>query len=164
MRNLRTLSGSLLLIAMVVAALVAIACGGGDANPTPTPTQTDTPSTPTVASTPTDDGSVSACPGAIPWDEAGQHIDEWATVKGSVVTTTYSKNSRGQPTFLNIGRPYPDPDRFTVVIWVENRSNFQPPPERAYDGKMVCVTGRIYLYSGVTQMEADDSSDIDTDQ
>ena len=81
-------------------------------------------------------------------------------MKGPIVRTFYATDSRGQPTFLDIGRPYPDPDRFTVVIWVENRSNFQPPPERAYDGKMVCVTGRIYLYSGVTQVEADDPSDI----
>ena len=69
--------------------------------------------------------SVIACPppptkelpsNAITWDEAKYHIGERTTVCGPVVNTKYASTSKGNPTFLNIGKPYPDPDRFTVVI------------------------------------------------
>jgi len=73
-----------------------------------TPTPTPTPK-PTLTPTKT--------PGAVSWDRAKDHIGERITVYGAVVDTRYASSSRGRPTFLNIGKPYPDPGRFTVVIW-----------------------------------------------
>lgn len=83
--------------------------------------------------------------------EAGQHIGEEATVCGTVVSATYAARSRGRPTFLNLDRPYPD-HVFTIVIWGENRANFPEPPEAAYKGKPVCVTGQIGQYRGKAQI------------
>ncbi|MGQ9476647.1 MAG: hypothetical protein ACUVS1_08955 [Actinomycetota bacterium] len=74
-------------------------------------------------------------PYGLPWDQARYHIGERATVYGPVESTKWATQSRGQPTFLNLGNPYPDPNRFTVVIWVENRKNFPFPPEVYYQGR-----------------------------
>ena len=57
-----------------------------------------------------------ACPEAMAWDQAIQNVGERATVQGPVVGTRYASGSNGQPTFLNVGKDYPDRDRFTVVI------------------------------------------------
>jgi len=96
----------------------------------------------------------------ILWDEAIYHIGERATVYGPVVSTHYANTSKGQPTFLNIGKPYPDPDRFTVIIWGENRSNFPQAPEILYANKTIYVTGLIDEYEGVAQIEVFNPSQI----
>ena len=90
----------------------------------------------------------------ISWDEAADHIGDYATVEGRVVSTHYARTSRGQPTFLNVGKPYPDKDRFTVVIWGEDRSDFDDSPEDTYRGKLIRVSGTIDSYKGVPQIKA----------
>ena len=101
--------------------------------------------------------------GAISWDEAKYHIGERTTVYGPVVDTHWASGSKGKPTFLNIGKPYPDPDRFTVVIWIDYRANFPQAPEVYYLGKTIYVTGLIDEYpkgSGSAQIEVKDPSQI----
>jgi hypothetical protein len=97
---------------------------------------------------------------AITWDEAKYHYGERTTVCGPVVSTKWASGSKGQPTFLNIGKPYPDPDRFTVVIWVDYRANFPSPPEVYYKDKTICVTGLIIEYSGSPEIEVQDPFQI----
>jgi len=98
--------------------------------------------------------------GAIAWNEAKYHFGERATVYGAVVDTHWASGSKGKPTFLNIGKPYPDPDRFTVVIWIDYRANFPQAPEVYYLGKTIYITGLITEYNGVAQIEAKDPSQI----
>ena len=78
-----------------------------------------------------------------------------------MVSTHYASTSRGQPTFLNVGKPYPDPDRFTVVIWGDDRANFPWPPEDHYLGKTIAVTGLIIEYEGVAEIEVSSPSQIE---
>src|SRR2546426_4926707 len=66
-------------------------------------------------------------------NEAKDHIGEMATVCGSVVSTRYAASTKGQPTFLNLDKPYPN-QIFTVLIWGSNRSKFGGP-ETDYKGK-----------------------------
>jgi hypothetical protein len=87
-------------------------------------------------------------------------VGQVVTVRGPVLDATFASESRGQPTFLNIGRGYPDPTRFTVVIWIPNRSNFPAPPEELYSGQTVCVTGQVTLYNGSAEMEIIGPEDI----
>ncbi len=87
-----------------------------------------------------------APPGSIPAIEAATHVGEVATVCGVVASTRHLTSGR-RPTFLNLGRPYPDQD-LTILIWGEDRSKFAEPPERAFRDAYVCVTGRIELYRG----------------
>ena len=99
-------------------------------------------------------------PGSISWSEAKYHIGERTTVCGPVVDATWASGSNGKPTFLNLGKPYPDPDRFTVVIWIQNRGNFPQAPEDYYLGKTICVTGLITEYSGIAEIEVQYPSEI----
>jgi DNA/RNA endonuclease YhcR with UshA esterase domain len=89
----------------------------------------------------------------IQWNEAGNYIGVEVIVCGPVVDSKWASGSNGKPTFLNIGKPYPDPDRFTIVIWEEYRDNFPEYPEEFYLGKTVCVTGIVDEYNGSAQIE-----------
>jgi len=40
--------------------------------------------------------------------EAKEHFGESATVCGDVVSTRYAASTKGQPTFLNLDKPYPN--------------------------------------------------------
>jgi hypothetical protein len=73
--------------------------------------------------------------------QAAGHIGEQATVCGVVASTHFAPHSRGQPTFLNLDKPYPG-QIFTGVIWDEDRVKFGSP-ERTYEGKTVCFSGSI---------------------
>lgn len=96
------------------------------------------------------------------WGEAASYIGEYKTVCGPVVDSNYASSSNGQPTFLNLGEPYPKPNRFTVVIWGRNRSQFSTGPERLYFGSTICVTGLIEEYRGIPQIEVSGPSQIET--
>ena len=102
-------------------------------------------------------------PGAevIQWYEAKDHIGERTTVCGPIVSAMWATGSTGKPTFLNIGKPYPDPSRFTVVIWEDYRANFPQAPEVYYSGKTICVTGLIVPYDGVPEIEVKTPTQIE---
>ena len=95
------------------------------------------------------------------WSEAKNHIGEILTVYGPVISTYYASTSKGQPTFINIGKAYPDPERFTVVIWGQNRPNFPQAPEVYYSGKIIYVTGLIEEYEGVAEIVVSSPSQIE---
>src|SRR5712675_1381911 len=82
--------------------------------------------------------------------EAKEHVGDVATVCGTVVSTRYASSTKGQPTFLNLDKPYPN-QVFTVVIWGNNRSKFGTP-EDAYKGKRICVSGKITAYGGLPEI------------
>ncbi len=90
--------------------------------------------------------------------EAKDHVGETATVCGEVVSTRYAASTKGQPTFLNLDKPYPN-QIFTVVIWGNNRSKFGRP-EIEYNEKRICVTGKITEYRGVPEVIADAPAQI----
>jgi DNA/RNA endonuclease YhcR with UshA esterase domain len=90
--------------------------------------------------------------------EARDHVGETATVCGNVVSTRYASSTKGQPTFLNLDKPYPN-QIFTIVIWGNNRSKFGRP-EVEYNGKRICVTGKITEYRGVPEVIADAPAQI----
>jgi DNA/RNA endonuclease YhcR with UshA esterase domain len=93
--------------------------------------------------------------------EAKEHFGETATVCGEVVSARYADSTKGQPTFLNLDKPYPN-QVFTVVIWGNNRSKFGTP-EDAYKGKRICVSGKITAYGGLPEIVADDPKQIRTE-
>jgi hypothetical protein len=90
--------------------------------------------------------------------EAKEHIGDSATVCGDVVSTRYASSSKGQPTFLNLDKAYPN-QIFTVVIWGNSRSKFKTP-EEDYKDKKICVTGKITAYDGLPEIIADDPKQI----
>jgi hypothetical protein len=93
--------------------------------------------------------------------EAKEHFGETATVCGDVVSTRYAATTKGQPTFLNLDKPYPN-QIFTIVIWGNNRSKFGTP-EDDYKGKRICVSGKITAYAGLPEIVVDDPKQIRTE-
>jgi hypothetical protein len=79
-------------------------------------------------------------------EEAASHVGETATVCGVVASTTYAAQAPMAPTFLDLGKPYPN-QIFTAVILGNDRSKFGMP-ENSMREKTVCVTGEIFLYQG----------------
>lgn len=96
----------------------------------------------------------------ISWANAKEHVGEYVSIQGKVVGTKYASDSNGKPTFLNIGLDHPDPDRFTVVIWGENRKHFSNDPESYYLGKEVIVTGVVELYNGSAEIVISSEDEI----
>ena len=124
------------------------ACGLALASPVPAPAPRFGP----VAS-PTAVPVAVACPNAIPWNQAKGQVGRQATVGGPVARATFASTTRGQPTFVDLGVGFPDPNRFTILIWGNNRRNFPTPPEQLYVGKTVCVTGQVTEFQGIAQIE-----------
>lgn len=84
--------------------------------------------------------------------QAAQAVGQRATVCGVVASVHFAARSRDRPTFIDLGQPYPD-QVFTIVIWGDDRSRFNPVPE-TWQGKKVCVTGFIKLYRGTPEVVA----------
>src|SRR5262249_30473130 len=82
--------------------------------------------------------------------QAKDHVGEIATVCGVVASATFATRSKGQPTFLNLDKPYPE-HIFTALIWGSDRPKFGQP-ENTYKGKRICVTGTIKAYRGVPEI------------
>ncbi len=83
--------------------------------------------------------------------EAADHVGTVAEVCGEVASADYLPQVGGQPTFLNLGRPYPN-QPFTAVIWGNNLSKWAEAPEQLYAGRTVCVTGLIETHEGTPQI------------
>lgn len=91
----------------------------------------------------------SAPPRVSPADTKN-HIGEMATVCGKVVDTKTSKYGiagRGKPVMFDLDQPEPNP----VFYFVAFGAQPDDPAEAvaAYQGKHVCVTGKITAASGV---------------
>ena len=90
--------------------------------------------------------------------EARSHIGETATVCGHVAGVHYAARSHGQPTFINLNKPYPNAP-FTVLIWGSDRGKFGTP-ETAYSDHDICVTGQIRQYRSAPEIVASDPKQI----
>ena len=83
--------------------------------------------------------------------EAAEYAGRYVEVCGRVESARHVTQIGGEPTFLNLGRPYPDPC-FTAVIWGEDRHRWQMPPEERYLTHTICVTGEVQMHRGVPQI------------
>ncbi|HXZ01685.1 MAG TPA: hypothetical protein VEI03_16940 [Stellaceae bacterium] len=91
-------------------------------------------------------------------EEAAHHVGETATVCGTVASARFAERSRAQPTFLNLGKPYPD-QLFTIVIFGRDREKFGTP-ESTLLHQRVCATGAIKLYEGRPEMIVEDPAQL----
>lgn len=86
-------------------------------------------------------------------EEAIDHVGEFTTVAGEIYSVSYREDVDGQPTFINLGSDYPDPERLTIVIWGDYREDcYDVIPAEGEYGE-IAVTGEIYEYDGAAQIE-----------
>jgi DNA/RNA endonuclease YhcR with UshA esterase domain len=101
---------------------------------------------------------VPAVAAEISAENAANHVGQTTTVCGVVASTKYAANSRSQPTFLDMGRPYPNED-FTAVISGSDRAKFGAP-ETTLSGKRICVTGQVRDHRGKLGIIVSDPSQL----
>ena len=85
-------------------------------------------------------------------DAASGMLGQRAVVCGRVAAVTFAVNVGGQPTFINLERPFPD-QAFDAVIWGRDRAHWEVAPEQLYDGSEICVAGRVRAHDGVPRIE-----------
>ena len=90
--------------------------------------------------------------------DAIRHVGATATVCGPVASARYATQSKGQPTFLNLGKPFPNQE-FTALIWGPQRGAFSYPPE-SLAGQTICIHGLISTYQGKAQIVVSQPSQI----
>ena len=100
---------------------------------------------------------------AIAAENALNYVGQTGTVCGTVASVRYAVHTKGQPTFLNLNRPYPN-QIFTALVWGRDRAKFLEPPETCYRGRKICVTGRIVEYRGKAEIIVKDPSQITASQ
>ena len=86
--------------------------------------------------------------GGIAWHEAANHAGTVQRVCGPLAGSGNSTDD----VFLNLGRDYPDPERFQIVLW--DVGGVEPIPY----GATLCTYGQITLYKGVAQIELETAS------
>ncbi len=83
--------------------------------------------------------------------EAHEVVGQKATVCGVLMQVASPKGIRGNPTYLNMGKRYPD-HPFTVVIWGRDFMQFPMGQLKSYEGKQIAVTGLVEEYRGKPQI------------
>jgi hypothetical protein len=89
-------------------------------------------------------------PVAISWDQAKDHIGQSVTVTGPVVGT----HDFDDAVVLNVGKDFPDPDRFTVYVKMDMSSDATKPAFLT-TGTTISVTGTVKIYRKVPEIESD---------
>ncbi len=84
--------------------------------------------------------------------EAWNHVGEDAVVCGKVAGVFYAQRSKGQPTFINLEKDYPN-QLFTIIIWGKQRKQFKDL--RSFEGKRLCFRGAIQSYNERPEMVID---------
>lgn len=102
-----------------------------------------------------------ACPAVYSWSEAGRHLGEMACVEGVVASVG---TSRGGDVFLNLGKPYPDPGRFTLFVPARHVGKFEAQFGLRFwtnlVGKTVRALGTIEEYKGSPEIELSDPQNL----
>src|SRR4051812_37822213 len=87
----------------------------------------------------------------IKLEDAAKHIGDSVLVCGKVADAAFVETMENSPTFLNLGAPYPD-QLLNLVIWIDQRYQYNPAPETFYVNKNVCVTGKIEMINDFPEM------------
>lgn len=109
------------------------------------------------------------CKDDISWRDISKRVGDVVMVSGPLLAGRHMVGINGSPTWIDVGRKFPDKNRLQLVIWGENRERFSLPfmnfkayeyVEHQWDPVEVCVRGKVTLYKGVAQIELKDMSQI----
>ena len=78
--------------------------------------------------------------------DARKYVGDSVKIFSKIYGGKYLEAVKGSPTFLSLGRPYPNSD-LTIVIWDDARKLFKKVPEDYYKGALVSITGRIQMFN-----------------
>lgn len=117
-----------------------------------TTTNNDTYSKPKVDTRwPTTEPELLSIPESQRWYTASSRIGTYGTIAGPVKNIYYASNSKGHPTFIDIGTGYSGEAQ--IVIWESEYFDCQSLIDDAYNlDAWVSVTGQITSYNGKPQI------------
>jgi hypothetical protein len=84
-------------------------------------------------------------------EDVSKYVGDSVMVFGKVYGGRYLPNTANKPTLLNIGAQYPN-QLLTVVIYEQDRKNFETSPEIAYKDKEIFIIGKVELYNNKPQI------------
>lgn len=106
-------------------------------------------------------GATVACSPAVPWTEARNRIGDVLCVEGPAESVG---TGAGGDVFINLGRPYPDPGRFTLFIPARHVGKFEaafgPRFWTQVARTVVRAQGEVRLYQGVAEIVLTDPKDL----
>ncbi|MCS7240111.1 MAG: hypothetical protein NZ651_02550 [Candidatus Bipolaricaulota bacterium] len=102
-----------------------------------------------------------ACPVVYSWSDASKYVGTTACIEGPVASVG---TSRAGDVFLNLGRPYPDPARFTLYIPARYVGKFEARFGARFwtniVGRSVRALGEIRLYQGSPEIQLSDPANL----
>jgi endonuclease G, mitochondrial len=98
--------------------------------------------------------------GKLNTTQAKDHIGKYTTICGKVVSIKFVENGKGNPTYINLDKKFPD-QQFTVVIYGEARSTFSYIPDEKLMDKTICVKGKIGQYKEIPQIVVNEEEQIE---
>jgi hypothetical protein len=88
---------------------------------------------------------------SVKLEDAAKHIGDSVIVCGKVADAAFVESMENSPTFLNLGGAYPN-QLLNLVIWKDQRSQYDPAPELQFVNKNVCVTGKIEMINDLPEI------------
>lgn len=104
--------------------------------------------------------AIGAAPIDIAVTDAAKYEGKLVKICSKVYGTKFMSNSKNTPTFLNLGADYPNAP-LTILIWGDSRPNFKQKPEEYYNGKNICITGKVIIYKGKPEIIASKEAEIE---
>src|SRR5687767_64710 len=90
-------------------------------------------------------------------EDVSKHVGDSVTVTGKIFGIRYFADGKNAPTLINIGGAFPN-HLLTVVIYGDDRKNFQPSPEELLKDRTVVIKGKIELYRDRPQIVVKDAT------
>lgn len=91
--------------------------------------------------------------GAVLWSEAVKLAGATGLVCGDITGANRAETSAGTPTYIDLGKRFPDKTRVSIVIWGDDLENFETDPKEEYRRGSLCVSGKVERVEGVLQIE-----------
>lgn len=137
---------------VIIAAMVLLVYVTTDQNRTPSPSIAESGPARVVRG--------ESCENPATWRESESFLGGRAALRGPIAGIRYSREVRGQPTWINIGADFPEPDRLVLVVWGRNRPALSGLLDNLSVGQIICAVGRVFEYEGVPQIEIENAHQI----
>lgn len=152
-------------VALVVLVLAGVLCSGCAKASDSTQSAAGSQSTSGSQSASSDQsasvGSPQVPSDAISWQEASKYVGQVVTIYGQVVNVTIDTEDSKNPTYFDMGAAYPDTNRFTMIVYGEDKLEFPESPDTMYGGKTIAVSGEVYEHDNVCYIKATSPSQVE---
>ena len=106
---------------------------------------------------PTSNPELKDIPESGRWYDTRDAVGSYASIAGPIVRIYQDTDSYGMPIFVELGNPYPDLNRFVIVIWDNTYYGWSEMLSSVTPGESwIQVEGYISSYEGVPELNTGD--------